>query len=153
MRAYAVIVICVLGFLTGARAEMNTPTRLNCEFGYISSAVAGPDTRYFVASIDRATEADFITFYNIDLVSGRAEVAGARVDSEMVIVSERRTNWTFTEFTDRGDTYVTQVFREFEPGGEGTGIYRVVRSRQWTEFGSVYARQYYGVCATSDDAD
>src|SRR5262245_32374876 len=150
MRKLVVILICAIGFPIGGKAELNTHTQLNCEFGYISSAVAGPDTRYFTASMDRATEADFVTFYNIDLVSGRAEVTGARVDSEMVIVSERRTNWTFTEFTDRGDTYVTQVFHEFEPGGEGTGIYRVVRSRQWTEFGSVYGRQYYGVCATSE---
>lgn len=145
MRALAVTVVCVIGVFTRAAADSGTPTELQCEFGYVSSAVAHADTRYFTADVQRATEDDFVTFYNIDLAIGRAQIAGRKVDSDLVLFSERRTNWTFTEFTDRGDTYVTQVFRESEPGAE-RGVYRVVRSKQWTEFGSVNATQFYGVC-------
>jgi hypothetical protein len=150
MRVLATVGALAIGLSADANAELGmTLTELKCEFGYVSSAVAHPDTKYFAAATGRATEDDFVTFYNIDLVTGRAQVSGLKVDSEMVLVSERRTNWTFTEFTERGDTYVTEVFREFEPGAEN-GVYRVVRSKQWTEFGSVYGQQFYGVCAVSD---
>jgi hypothetical protein len=145
MRILALMVIYTIGLMATASAELGTPVELQCEFGYMSSAVAHADTRYFTADVHRATEDDFLTFYNIDIASGRAQVSGRKIDSDLVLFSERRTNWTFTEFTDRGDTYVTQVFRESEPGAE-RGVYRVVRSKQWTEFGSVYGTQYYGVC-------
>lgn len=150
MRVLSAVAIWAIVFSTNAGAESETtPNELQCEFGYSSSAVATPDTRYFTAAINRATDADFVTFYNIDLAGGRAQISGTKVDSDMVLFSERSTNWTFTEFTERGDTYVTEVFREAEPGA-ANGVYRVVRSKQWTEFGSVYGQQFYGVCATPD---
>ena len=145
MRALAAIVICTFGFLARATAEPATPIELQCEFGYSALAIATPDTRYFAAEMKRATEDDFVTFYNINPITRSAQVSGRRIDSDMVVFAARSTNWTFTEFTNRGDTYVTQVFYEAEPGAE-KGVYRVVRSKQWTEFGSVIGTQFYGVC-------
>jgi hypothetical protein len=145
MRVLAIAMTCAVGLSPTAFAESRLPTELQCEFGPFVSAVAPAGSRYFTTETYRATDDDNITFFNMNLASRSARAEGNNVDSGQVIFDAWDATWTFTEYTYRGDIYVTQVFREDEPGAD-KHVYRVVRSRQWTEFGNVFATQHYGLC-------
>ena len=145
MRAWAAGLMCLMGLSGTAFAQAVIPLELHCDFELFVSAVAGPNSTQFTAEVQPASTADNITYFSIDASGRTAWVEGGGSESGQVVFDAWDATWTFTEYTYKGDIYVTQVFLEDEPNNSRQ-IYRAVRSKQWTAFGSVLASQYYGVC-------
>ena len=137
--------VWLFGLSHTAWAQTAVPLELQCDFALLVSAVAGPNSSQFTAEVQSASAADDITYFNIDASSRTAWAEGGASDSGQVVFDAWEATWTFTEYTYKGDINVTQVFLEEEPNGSRQ-VYRAVRSKQWTAFGSVLATQSYGAC-------
>ena len=145
MRAWPAGLIWLIGLSHMALAQTTVPLELQCDFELLVSAVAGPNSTQFTAEVQPASPADNITYFSIDASNRTAWAEGGGSESAQVIFDAWDATWTFTEYTYRGDIYVTQVFLEEEPNSSQQ-TYRAVRSKQWTAFGSVLATQSYGAC-------
>ena len=145
MRKPAALVLCATITLSAANAGPPAPNELQCDFDSSVSSVARPGSSIFETEIRRDSGLQSITFSDINPLSRSAWAFGRDVDSGRAIVDVWEATWTFTEFTYQGNIYVTQVFIEDEPEA-ARDLYRVVRSRQWSAMGSVFATQQYGLC-------
>src|SRR5262245_14631188 len=113
-------VVCAAAAVGPAHGEVTRmPSTLQCQFDSYASAVAEKGSPGFTAEILHDAASDDVTFSDIYLDKNRgtgyAWAEGRNVSESRPMVYASDTTWVFTEFTSRGNVYVTQVFLEGEP--------------------------------------